>query len=306
MSADANVVQLRVQVIDLNAFTLDLQVPRYLPAKDVSQRIARDAGLEAFWANNKRRLYYLRARGRLLGESETLQDIGVVDGELVYLLPEPPPDGQVVEQVPEYPETHDYPAAGWGPLIGTLALMMAWALGWGWALVHDRGLLTVLLPGLGLGFLAATLSRHAFGGKGTELRIPVLAMFLHTIITVLAFIPPLFLSGTDLVGLLVQGIPGLIVGYASVFIGWLSWWGAVPPLPRRAAQPQGQVTSNAAQLPCNICGLPVDTAVQSFCRHGCGRIFHSGCYAAKTAVYRGDPSLCAICGVVVAQPPASG
>ena len=43
-------VTLRVQVIDMRSFTLDLQVPTYLPAQDLTQRIARDVlqvGLQA-------------------------------------------------------------------------------------------------------------------------------------------------------------------------------------------------------------------------------------------------------------------
>ncbi|MDI6772700.1 MAG: hypothetical protein QME77_08970, partial [bacterium] len=52
-------VTVRVQVIDMNSFTLDLQVPTYLPARDLTQRIARDAGLDAYWDDGRRRLYWL-------------------------------------------------------------------------------------------------------------------------------------------------------------------------------------------------------------------------------------------------------
>ncbi len=45
---ESNTVQLKVQVIDMNPQTLDLQLPLYLRASDLSQRIARDAGLQAF------------------------------------------------------------------------------------------------------------------------------------------------------------------------------------------------------------------------------------------------------------------
>ena len=90
MSADAQTVTVRVQVVDMKPFLLDLTVPTYLPARDLTQRIARDAGLDAYWQDGRRRLYWLRARGRLMNESETLSDLGVINSELVYLLPEPP------------------------------------------------------------------------------------------------------------------------------------------------------------------------------------------------------------------------
>ena len=48
---DSQTVTVRVQVIDMESFTLDLRVPNYLPARDLTQRIARDAGLEAHWAD---------------------------------------------------------------------------------------------------------------------------------------------------------------------------------------------------------------------------------------------------------------
>ena len=88
--AESTVVNLRVQVIAMKSFTLDLQVPTYLPARDLTQRVARDAGLDAFWGDGRRRLYWLRARGRLMLDDEKLSDLGVINGELVYLLPEPP------------------------------------------------------------------------------------------------------------------------------------------------------------------------------------------------------------------------
>ena len=69
----------RVQVIDLQSFTLDLTLPTYLPARDLSQRIARDAGLTAYDDQAKRRRYWMRARGRLVQEHETLADLGVVN-----------------------------------------------------------------------------------------------------------------------------------------------------------------------------------------------------------------------------------
>ena len=117
-------VHVRVQVIDLNSFVLDLQVPNYLAARDLTQRIARDAGLDSHWNDGRRRLYWLRARGRLLQDHEALKDLGVVPNELVYLLPEPPPGGGVMEQVPDYPRTEGYTAKGILALFGSIILVV--------------------------------------------------------------------------------------------------------------------------------------------------------------------------------------
>ena len=46
---DAQTVPVHVQVIDLDPFALDMVVPTYLPASDLTQRVARDAGLGAYW-----------------------------------------------------------------------------------------------------------------------------------------------------------------------------------------------------------------------------------------------------------------
>ena len=87
MAGDAQTVSVRVQVVDMQPFLLDLQVPNYLPARDLTQRIARDAGLDAYWDDGRRRLYWIWARGRLIHEDETLADLGVINRELVLLAP---------------------------------------------------------------------------------------------------------------------------------------------------------------------------------------------------------------------------
>ena len=101
---ESNTVQLKVQVIDMNPQTLDLQLPMYLRAGDLSQRIARDAGLQAFWPDRTRKLYSLRARGRLLQPNETLGDLRVVNNELIYVLPQIRPNTPLQEQNPDFPE----------------------------------------------------------------------------------------------------------------------------------------------------------------------------------------------------------
>jgi uncharacterized ubiquitin-like protein YukD len=289
-------VNLRVQVIDLDAFTLDLQVPTYLPARDLTQRVARDAGLDAFWPDGRRRLYWLRARGRLLGDDERLQDLGIINGELVYLLPEPPAGSGVVERPPEYPATHDYAGAGTGALLGSLSLVLAWSVGWGLALSVERGPAVVMLPGLALGFFCTSMARHAWGGRGNQLRIAMTAVALQLCITVIAFMAPVLLHGEDAVTVYGESVPGLVLGMLGVFIGWLAWWGAVEPLPPpQEIQAEQAANHVVATVPCGICGGAVEPSVRLECAHACGQYFHQGCWKARNAVYRGDKSRCSIC-----------
>ena len=299
---EQNVVQLRVQVIDVQSFTLDLQVPTYLPGRDVTQRIARDAGLDAYWADKHRRLYWLRARGRLVGDDEKLSDLGVIDGELVYLLPQPPPNSGVIERPPEYPETHPYSGAGYLVLISSMCVVLLWALGWGVAVTYDRSITTVLLPGFALGMLCTTLSRHTWGGKGNQVRIPATALFMELLLSTFVLLTPIAyqiytgaLKDVDYAALAAGSIPGIIAGMLGVMIGWLSWWGAVEPLPPVQVQVLDAPQVNAAAVTCAICSRPVDVNVRTECVHGCGQIFHVGCFKAKQAVYRGDSRKCVVC-----------
>lgn len=299
MADEENVVNVRVQVIDVKAFTLDLQVPTYLPSRDLTQRIARDAGLDAYWPDRTRRLYWLRARGRLMTEEERLSDLGVINGELVYLLPQPPKGSGVIEQTPEYPVTHDYPAAGWLTVIGSLFVVLAFAVGWGVAISYDRSFSVTLVPGFALGLFCCSLARHTWGGAGNALRIPVTALAVQMILTVLAFLPPLVFNDVPVVDVLKEGLPGLTTGMLGVFIGWLAWWGGVEPLPPVQVQ-QIEAAPVEVAVACGICGGVVEGAVRADCRHRCGQAFHQGCLRAKEAVYRGDKSKCAVCGRQVA------
>ena len=76
--ADAGTVQIRVQVVDVDPAALDMIVPTYIAAKDLSQRIARDANLGAYWPDGSRRDFWIRARGRILNSEEKLDELGVV------------------------------------------------------------------------------------------------------------------------------------------------------------------------------------------------------------------------------------
>lgn len=292
-------VTIRVQVVDLHSFTLDLQVPTYLKARDLTQRVARDAGLIAHWEGGRRRLYWLRARGRLLGDDETLADLGVIDGELVYLLPEPPAGSGVVEQTPDYPQTRGYAGRGVLAMISSLLLVVVWSVGWGLAMSVERSELTVWVPGLALGLLCTGFARHAWSGAGSQLRVVLTALVLFPMLMVMASLVP-FLYGADPARLFSEVIGGLIFGVVGVFMGWMAWWGAVEPLPKDGGQQQAVVDQAAAAVvPCAICGGDVTADVRWECQYGCGRYFHVGCYKARTAVYRGDSRKCAVCSAVV-------
>lgn len=291
-------VFIRVQVIDLNSQTLDLQVPTYLPARDLTQRVARDAGLGAYWDDGRRRLFWLRARGRLLKDDENLADLGVIDGELVYLLPEPPAGTGVVEQNPDYPEVRGYAGKGTLAVLGALAVTVAFAMAWGALLTLERTAWTVMPPGLGLGFLCISLSRHMWGGQGSQARVAVVGMMVYLMLFVLVFLPGVAL-GESAAHVYSDSISGFIFGIVGIYVGWLAWWGAVEPLPTKEEQAAEAPQEVVATVPCGICGGEVTPEVRSECQYGCGQYFHTGCYNARVSVYRGDPRFCAICSAQV-------
>lgn len=291
-------VHVRVQVVDMKSFTLDLQVPTYLPARDLTQRVARDAGLEAFWPDGRRRLYWLRARGRLMGDGETLSELGVVNSELVYLLPEPPAGSGVLEQTPEYPPNRGYAGKGLGPLILMMIVCALWSVGWGFGLTISRGALVVIAPGLGLGLLVTSLSRHLWGGHGTAPRIPAVALALYTVLFVVVFLPSALLGG-DVAAVYADSFGGFIAGVLGVLAAWVAWWGAVEPLPDRQESEEQVLQQAVITVPCGVCGLDATPDVRTDCPYGCGKSFHTGCYTARLAVYRGDDRFCGVCSTRV-------
>src|SRR4051812_16322655 len=121
---DAQTVQVRIQVIDVQPFALDLVVPTYIHASDLTQRIARDAGLGANWPDGTRKHYWLRARGRVVLDHERLQDFGIQPGELVHLLPQPPAGSGIIERPAEVvgsgSHLGDGPLGMLGPLLTAL------------------------------------------------------------------------------------------------------------------------------------------------------------------------------------------
>ena len=294
---DEQTVSVRVQVIGVKSFTLDLTLPTYLPTKDVTQRIARDAGLDAYDENAKRRNFWMRARGRLVLEHETLADIGVVNGELVYLLPEPPPGSIVEEQVPHYPVNRGYAAKGTGPLIAAFLGLFTWAVLWGVTLTVERSIWTVVLPGITMGLICTNLSRHMWGGYGTQARIAATALGLFVLMFGVVFVP-VIVGGESAAAVYQESIYGFVTGVFGVMLGWVAWWGAVEPLP--SIDVVEEIESEAvAQLLCGVCGQTVESHVQEACIYGCGKVFHTGCIEARRAVYRGDRRYCLVCTAMV-------
>ncbi len=290
-------VRVRVQVIDMQPQLLQLQLPTYLPTRDITQRIARDAGLTAHWQDKRRRLYWIEARGRLLGENETLADLGIVNHELIYLLPEPPAGSGVVEQSPQYPENRGYAGKGVGAVAGSLFVLLVWAVMWGIGLTVERSLWTVSVPGMATGLFSISLARHMWGGQGSQPRIVLTAVPIFVLVFVVVFLPTIVTSGLDVLGTVYrESVTGFITGLVGIFLGWLAWWGSVEPLPV-AEKKVELVQQQVVTATCGICQGGVTPEVRKDCPNGCGLVFHSGCYQARVAVARGDPRHCPICNV---------
>lgn len=297
----AGTVTVRVQVIDVESAALDLVVPTYLPAKDVTQRIARDAGLGATWPDGKRRQFWLRARGRLLGDDEKLQDLGVVNGELIHILPQPPEGSSVIERTPEYPKNTGYRGGNVTVMIGsglsTMALAGLWAIGLTAPLDWVMGLGLGFVPGIAIGLLAATTARHIFGPPGSSIRIPLVGVVLVVLLVPLA-LGPGFVFAEDYTGIGIAAATGFLAAIGGVVMGWLAWFGAVEPLPEKAfVEDTSAAQAQAQEAQCAICGGMVDLADmdnRQDCVYQCGRVFHAGCYRARAAIAR--EGQCAVCG----------
>ena len=294
-------VRVRVQVIDMQPQLLQLQLPTYLPTRDITQRIAQDAGLEAKWGDNRRRLYWIEARGRLLGEDETLAQVGIVNHELLYLLPEPPAQDGVLEQVPDYPENRGYAGKGFATAVASLLILLLWAVGWGLALLMERSVWLVTLPGLATGLFSMSLARHMWGGQGSRPRIMFTAVPIFVLVFVVVFLPSVLAEGLDHVAMVYrESVAGFVTGLAGIFMGWLAWWGSVEPLPAAEAKTEMANTAAVVAVSCAICQNNVTPDVRMDCPYNCGHIFHTGCHEARLAVHRGDARFCAVCNARVA------
>ena len=291
-------VRVRVQVIDAQPSILSTTVATYLPMDQLTQLIARESGLQAFWPNGVRRLYWLRARGRLLQPNETLADVGVVGDELVYLLPQPPPDMTAYEQSPDYPERHPYLGQGYPILILSLFNIMFWGLGWCIAIQFEPTWWISVLPGLGFGVLNVHFARHIWGGRASRIRVWITASVFMVVMVAFSMFCVLLLPPLDaelsMADFLWQILPGLFLALISIIVAYIAWWGPVEPL---TVGPKAVVEDNTeAALPiCGICGTGVEADVLVRCQYRCSRIFHTGCYSQVMRSYRDDPRFCAVC-----------
>jgi len=295
----AGTVWVRIQVIDMTPSTLDLEVPLYISVKDLTQRVAVDSGLGAYWEDGTRRIFYLRARGRVLGPDEKLQELGIVPYELMHLLPQPPAGSGVQERPPEYPAGRGYSAKGNLMMVGGLAQMAGWAGLWLVGLSYDHGVVMSTLPAIALGLHVTSFARHMWGGNAKVFKIPVTGVLLYLplfgVVTALSWA----WSGAEPKAMVGTVMLGFIGGLSGVLMSWLAWFGAVEPLPDRTVA-HAVAAEQQAVYQCGICGLDVPPDVRADCVHRCGRVFHSGCYAARQAVWN-NPG-CAVCGWVPGTP----
>jgi hypothetical protein len=291
---DAQSIPVFVQVIDMEPFSLELAVPSYLPARDLTQRIARDAGLGAYWEDGTRRNYYLRARGRLMEEEERLEDLGVVPYELLHLLPQPPEGTGVAERPPEYPPNRGYSGAGNLNVAGGLFVILLWTFGWSAGLTYSHKPVAMgLFPATGLALLCVSFARHTWGGRGTAVKIPLTGFVIYTLLLAMAILPSLVFGYVSFVEILMTTVLAFVGGLIGVMLGWLAWYGAVEPLPKVTAK-QVQEFTESVTYPCAICGGAVGQDQLSACKFACGKVFHNGCYRAKEAMGGGDS--CSVCG----------
>ncbi|HCH62525.1 MAG TPA: hypothetical protein DFR83_06970, partial [Deltaproteobacteria bacterium] len=233
-------------------------------------------------------------------EDETLADLGIVNHELLYLLPEPPAGSGVQEQVPQYPENRGYAGKGLGAVAMSLLILLVWAVMWGFALTVERSTWAVAIPGGATGLFSISLSRHMLGGQGSQPRIVGLAIPIFLSAFMLVFLPTIGTMGMDGLALVYrETISGFATGLAGILFGWLAWWGSVEALPavekKIEVKAEQVVTAN-----CGICQGAVTPDVRKDCPHGCGHVFHTGCHQARLAVYRGDARFCAVCNIQVA------
>ena len=295
---DAQSIPVFVQVIDMDPFSLEIAVPGYLPARDLTQRIARDAGLGAYWEDGTRRNYYLRARGRLMNEEERLDDLGVVPYELLHLLPQPPEGTGVAERPPEYPPNRGYAGAGNLIIAGGLLFVLVWAAAWASGLTYSVSPAQMgIFPAIGLALICTSFARHAWGGQGAAVKIPLTGFVVFLVMLIGAFLPALALGYAAVGEVVLTAVLALVSGLVGVLLGWLAWYGAVEPLPKVTAK-QVQDFVESVTYTCGICGGPVthDQMANCTCPNcvSCGRVFHAGCYRAKQAM--ATSGACAVCG----------
>lgn len=304
----AGTVPLRVQVIDRQPRLVDLVVPTYLGAEDLTTRMARDVGLGGWWEDGTRRRFTLRARGRDLEPGERLEDLGVVPYELVYLLPEPRRGDPVVERPPGVVWPDRVPYRG-RDVVEAALLWLGWAGLWAFAASVEPTAIVAWGGGFGAAWTSTRLAGVVANGDATRapgwitlgatlvaasgpMTLGVLGGLLHdTPSAIDAFgLPPLQpLAPWRYIAL------GVLGASTAGWLGRLVWLGpvAIPDqgLPTTEAATASVAVENGA---CGICGREVAEDVSQACRQACGRVFHRGCLAAREAVATGAG--CAVCG----------
>jgi hypothetical protein len=270
-------------------------VPTYIEAKDLSQRIARDANLGAYWPDGTRREFWIRARGRILAGEEKLDSLGVVNGELIHVLPQPPANSGVIERPPVLPEKETGSLRSRVRMVRAILGLLALTIIWSVALSAGAAFHVVLIPSVAVALMAVTAARHFWGPPGSAIRIPLVGIAVYLLMMLVAFLP-VFISGESLVYSLLMLLLAFFAGVSGVFMGWLAWYGAVEPLPEARIQQMAQQLQEVREAPCALCQQPVDLGDPAIRldRHCCGQVFHSGCYKARAAVTR--EGTCAFCG----------
>ena len=285
-------------MIDIEPKQIDVTVPRYLAADNLSQRVIRDAGLQSHWKSGYRRNYTFRARGRVIHPKETLENLGVVNGELIYLLPEPDPALGIIEQNPEYPKVHDYLGQGIPMLAGTISLVLVFSFFWGMALTTSQHWIVTIVPSLGLATLCISFARHAWGGRASQMRVGLTGLALYIIALGPPFFAPVFRAGISFGEFLSVLGPGVVMGIGALIISWLAWWGPVEPLNRQVVEEQRRLEEVGVRNKCGVCKREIDAKFEVHCSY-CGHYFHIGCMEAKQRSVQGAPRRCPICTVAV-------
>lgn len=307
-------VRVRIQVVDVAPQLLDVDVANYLPSKDLSQRVAKDAGLMAYWPDGRRRHYWLRARGRILHPDERLVDMGVINNELLHLLPEPESGGAVQER----PLGIEAAAPPRGRLqVWGLRLVMSGVWSMCWILVM-RESMDPVVAALGSAVLAAFWSTWMNAG-GEEERSFVTAIvrgawgWLPWALVACVMVEQsveacaLLLEDTgnwnspkmrpcidaSRVGLVILASGGL-----GLVWGWLASLPILPRLSRGIERVAVAAYQSVAEAPCGVCETSVGGLEQVSCPYNCARVFHSGCLKTSMSMSR-DDTRCPMCEVAL-------
>jgi hypothetical protein len=291
---DAEALPVRVQVIDLYPQVVDLVVPTFLPARDLTQRIVRDAGLGAWWEDGRRRTYALRARGKVLADDECLADLEVTAYELLHLLPEPRAEGGVVERPLEWPADHPLPLSMASKVWRVLGLT-AWFVLWTLASYVSPGMGVAWFGALVTQVLAAGAVRAALPGSHPGVTSGLAAGFG----LVLAWPPclALWLASPVASAALVWGSMVMLGTLVGAGVAHLVWLGPVEPLTvADRAMAKGEEVETQVHS-CHLCREEVAPDVAALCRYGCGRVMHSGCLSHRTSMAKGDD--CEVCGIAL-------